>query len=82
MNDNSTRARADRQTQRRVVDAARESFLRVGYIGTTIRGTAETAGVALLDRRRDRRPRRTTERYGRWLADTILATILDEGSGA
>ncbi|MFI5953043.1 TetR/AcrR family transcriptional regulator [Cryptosporangium sp. NPDC051539] len=44
--DNRSRAAAARATRAAVLAAAHESFLTVGYSGTTIRGVAEAAGVS------------------------------------
>lgn len=44
--DNSSRTAAARETRRRVLDAARTSFLDHGFAGTTIRSVAADAGVS------------------------------------
>lgn len=44
--DNTTRSAAARETRRRVLDAARTSFLDNGFGGTTIRGVADAAEVS------------------------------------
>ena len=46
MDPSTRRAAAARETRRRVVEAARDSFLELGYPATTIRGIAERAGVS------------------------------------
>ncbi|MFT3834622.1 MAG: TetR/AcrR family transcriptional regulator [Micropruina sp.] len=44
--DNSSRTASARETRRRVLDAARTSFLKHGFAGTTIRAVAEAAEVS------------------------------------
>lgn len=44
--DNSSRTASARQTRRRILDAARTSFLAEGFAGTTIRGLAQAAEVS------------------------------------
>lgn len=44
--DNTSRTASARTTRRRVLDAARSSFLERGFAGTTIRGIAEAAEVS------------------------------------
>jgi AcrR family transcriptional regulator len=45
--DSSRRQEQARRTRRRVLEAAREQFLRSGWAGTTVRGVAAAAGVSL-----------------------------------
>ena len=47
MDPSTRRAAAARETRRRVVEAARDSFLELGYPATTMERIAAAAGVAV-----------------------------------